>query len=655
MTVEFSPGVLRVDGAPRVLLCASVFPFRIPGDRWAERLRQVADLGYTAVDVYLPWNHHETEPGRWDFTGERDVDGFLRLCAEAGLLVVARPGPYICSEWDGGGLPAWLSTIPGLELRQNEPTYLAEVRRWFDRVMPVLARHQTSRGGAVAMVQLENELDFFDCRDPQGYLARLRDSALAHGIDVPLVVCAGQGDVERAGEVDGVVPAVNLYPSDESTSVEDQAAHYEAALRGRGLPLLVTETNRMHRTLKRLLVSGVRLLGPYLQTSGWNDGWATSVNNWGDPLAFMTHDYDFGGLIAPDGSVRPDAVEARRLAGVVAALGERLAAGVPTTAVSGVAHEPAVAPRALDLDGGGQLIALTNLGADPEPVAITGAGRRVKLAVPGGRCLLLVRGLPLPSVGAELSLCTEELTALAETEGAARLEITTAGRAVALLTTTAVRSTTATGDLDVVVTEGAPRPGVRIAGQDGEARVETDAGVLLVRFRPEPRPEPPAHPEATAPWPSRRRPPRSNRCRGGSAKPTAGPPRSNTSAPTAARAATAPSPRCPRARWGWCCARRPTSCRCAARRRTRRGSPAAASTRGCPRAAAATSPSSPAPGGTRTSTTLGCRRCGWARPAGSPGSSRSPRSGRCRTAGGWSAATWPSARPRSRWAASAAG
>src|SRR5690606_22761436 len=156
----------------------------------------------------LPWNFHETSPGEWDFTGRRDVAAFLDLAHEAGLKVVARPGPYICSEWDGGALPAWLTLTPGLEVRQAEPQYLAEVGRWCGRGRPLLAERQHGRGGSVVAVQLENELDFFDTADRPADVTALRDMVRGHGITVPLVACAGQGDLTGAtGGVPGVVPA----------------------------------------------------------------------------------------------------------------------------------------------------------------------------------------------------------------------------------------------------------------------------------------------------------------------------------------------------------------------------------------------------------------------------------------------------------------
>ena len=184
-------------------MCASFFYFRIKKKEWRARAKLIAGLGYNCVDVYFPWNYHETAPGEFDFSGERDLDYFLSICEENNLYVMARPGPYICSEWDGGGLPAWVLCNPGV--RQNEPAYLRQVERWYSRILPLLAHHQHSGrgGGCIILLQLENELDFFDCKDVGGYVERLRDMALSHRITVPLFTCAGQGDIKRSGGLIG--------------------------------------------------------------------------------------------------------------------------------------------------------------------------------------------------------------------------------------------------------------------------------------------------------------------------------------------------------------------------------------------------------------------------------------------------------------------
>ncbi|WP_427885811.1 beta-galactosidase [Kribbella sp. GL6] len=393
MTVSLDARGITIDGTPRVVLCASLFYFRLPREQWQERLEQVRRSGYTCVDVYLPWNFHELSPGRWSFDGRRDVAAFLDLAAESGLYAIARPGPYICSEWDGGALPAWLGLDPALRVRQNEPRYLAQVMAWFDQVLPILAARQYGAGGSVIMVQLENELDFFDCADRPGYISALRDKTVAHGIDVPLIACSGQGDLYGAtGDVEGVIPACNFYPDDDSPFVEEEVRRYARLLAARDLPLLVTETNRRHRTLRRLLASGASLIAPYLQSSGWNFGYTPSTGNWGRPGNFMSHGYDFGGYVSSTGVERPEYGEAQVLARVLQALGPRLGSATVGEPLEVVADFPTSSSHSvLELDGGGRLVAVPNLGAADGCATVAGT----RVAVGADSCPLMLLDLPL--------------------------------------------------------------------------------------------------------------------------------------------------------------------------------------------------------------------------------------------------------------------
>ncbi|MEU6353519.1 beta-galactosidase [Streptomyces sp. NPDC047072] len=409
-TIHVDGRAVWIDGRPRTLLCASLFYFRLPREQWRERLAQVRASGYTCVDVYLPWNFHELAPGRWDFEGRRDVAAFLDLAREEGLYVIARPGPYICSEWDGGALPAWLGLGPELRVRQNEPRYLAQVTAWFDRVLPILAERQLPAGGPVIMVQLENELDFFDCEDRAGYLTHLRDTAVRHGITVPLIACSGQGDLPGAtGDVEGVVPASNFYPDDDSPDIEPEVRRYADLVAERGVPLLVTETNRRHRTLRRLLASGAKLIAPYLQSSGWNFGYTPSSGNWGRPGNFMSHGYDFGGYVSSTGLERPEYAEARVLSRVVEAWGPQLALAT-TVSYGGVDCDfpTSSSLSALELDGGGRLVAVPHLGDALGTAALGG----VPVAVAPGSCPLMALDVPLG--GATLDLASADLVARAD-------------------------------------------------------------------------------------------------------------------------------------------------------------------------------------------------------------------------------------------------
>lgn len=410
-SVELDAYGIKIDGRPQLVLCASLFYFRLPREQWRARLEQVRESGYTCVDVYLPWNFHELAPGRWSFDGRRDVAAFLDLAHETGLHVIARPGPYICSEWDGGALPAWLGLDPSLRVRQNEPRFLAWVSAWFDEVLPILAARQHGAGGSVIMVQLENELDFFDCEDRPGYLTALRDQAVAHGITVPLIGCAGQGDLFGAtGNVPDVVPACNFYPNDDSPHIEAEVRRYARLLADRGLPLLITETNRRHRTLRRLLASGASLIAPYLQSSGWNFGFTPSSGNWGQPGNFMSHGYDFGGYVSSTGVERPEYAEAQVLARVIDALGSRLALATSREdGVGLVADFPtSSSPSVLDLHGGGRLVAVPNLGAEDGRAIVNG----VSVAVGADSCPLMLLDLPLRET--TLTLASADLVAMAD-------------------------------------------------------------------------------------------------------------------------------------------------------------------------------------------------------------------------------------------------
>ncbi|MGO2537501.1 MAG: beta-galactosidase, partial [Brachybacterium tyrofermentans] len=373
-SIDLTSGRLALDGVPSVVLCSSVFPFRIPSEQWDHRLQLVQESGYGMVDLYVHWGFHEEVPGVIDLESpERDLRRFLDLAHARGLLVMARPGPYICSETDGGGLPWWLhgdhEQAP-TALRTTDPAYLAAVDRWFGAVMPILADAQVTRGGPVALVQIENELDFFDCPDPDAYMTHLAERTRALGIEVPIIGCAGQGELAGAtGDADGVVPTVNLYPSDASRTFDEEARHYASTLEERGLPLMVTETNRLHRTLRREILAGARLVAPYLQTSGFDHLVLPSAGNWGDPGSLMTHDYDFDGYISPDGRRRPEYDEAIALAATLGAWGDRLATATPVP----------LAEVAIDGIATGGALALPDGGFVVGPAELTGLDTPVRL------------------------------------------------------------------------------------------------------------------------------------------------------------------------------------------------------------------------------------------------------------------------------------
>lgn len=145
------------DGVPVTLKSGEVHYHRIHPAYWADRLQRAAAMGLNAIQVVVPWNFHEVANGTWDFTGARDLPAFLGAAADAGLLVLLRPGPYICAEHDFGGFPYFLLNVPGMALRTNDTAYLAYVDRWWRVLLPVVAPYLYTAGGPVTSLQLENE------------------------------------------------------------------------------------------------------------------------------------------------------------------------------------------------------------------------------------------------------------------------------------------------------------------------------------------------------------------------------------------------------------------------------------------------------------------------------------------------------------------
>ncbi|MEV4415603.1 beta-galactosidase family protein [Catellatospora sp. NPDC049609] len=209
--VEFAvvPGGFLRDGRPHQILSGALHHFRVRPEQWRHRLRMLRAMGLNCVETYVAWNLHEPAPGRFDFTGIADLSRFLAEAAEEGLDAIVRPGPYICAEWDNGGLPSWLTGRPGQRIRCHDAAYLAAVDAYFDELIPIVAAHQVTRGGNVLMVQVENEYGSYG--SDRNYLRHLADGLRARGIDVPLFTSDGPEDfMLRGGTLPGVPATVNF-------------------------------------------------------------------------------------------------------------------------------------------------------------------------------------------------------------------------------------------------------------------------------------------------------------------------------------------------------------------------------------------------------------------------------------------------------------
>lgn len=187
--VTYNDAAYVINGQPTWLLSGEMHYFKMTRGDWRRRLVQLKCAGFNTVSVYMPWNYHELAEGEWHFSGERDVAHFLELAAEIGLYVVARPGPYICDEWQAGGLPAWLSAKKGIRLRANDPLFLRYTDQWWDRIAPIIRHYQLGANGTVILAQVENEYGHYGEGQESDYIYHLRDGLRARGVQVPIINC----------------------------------------------------------------------------------------------------------------------------------------------------------------------------------------------------------------------------------------------------------------------------------------------------------------------------------------------------------------------------------------------------------------------------------------------------------------------------------
>ncbi|CAH1119266.1 unnamed protein product [Phaedon cochleariae] len=166
--------------------------WRVPSEYWRDRLRKMRAAGLNTVETYVPWNLHEPEPGKYDFGAGGtdmqdflDIEKFLKTAQEEDLFVILRPGPYICSEFDFGGLPSWLMREKGIKVRTSDEKFMMHVRRYFTTLLTLLTAFQFTSGGPIIAVQVENE--YGNTEDPQGNPPFLPDTVYLHELRQLLV------------------------------------------------------------------------------------------------------------------------------------------------------------------------------------------------------------------------------------------------------------------------------------------------------------------------------------------------------------------------------------------------------------------------------------------------------------------------------------
>ncbi|MGJ5831808.1 glycoside hydrolase family 35 protein [Streptomyces ossamyceticus] len=193
-------------GEPFRIISGAMHYFRIHPDLWADRLRKARLMGLNTVETYVPWNLHQPDPDSpLVLDGLLDLPRYLSLAREEGLHVLLRPGPYICAEWDGGGLPSWLTTDHDIRLRTSDPRFTDALDRYLDILLPPLLPHMAANGGPVIAVQVENEYGAYG--DDTAYLKHVHNALRSRGVEELLFTCDQTGSAHHlaAGSLPGVL------------------------------------------------------------------------------------------------------------------------------------------------------------------------------------------------------------------------------------------------------------------------------------------------------------------------------------------------------------------------------------------------------------------------------------------------------------------
>ena len=319
-TFEAGKGTFLLNGDSMVVKAAEIHYPRIPEPYWEQRIESCKALGMNTICLYVFWNLHEQEEGKFDFTGNKDIAKFCRLAQKHGMYVIVRPGPYVCAEWEMGGLPWWLLKKQDVQLRSLDPYYMERVGIFMKEVGKQLADLQITRGGNIIMVQVENEFGSYGTDKP--YVSAIRDLVREAGFtDVPLFQCDWSSNFTN-NALDDLLWTVNF---GTGANIEQQFKKLKE-LRPE-TPLMCSEFwsgwfdhwGRKHETRDAAtMVSGIKDMldrnisfSLYMTHGGTTFGWWGGANN--PAYSAMCSSYDYDAPISEAGWLTPKYYQLRDL------------------------------------------------------------------------------------------------------------------------------------------------------------------------------------------------------------------------------------------------------------------------------------------------------------------------------------------------------
>lgn len=307
-------------GKPFLIKAAEMHYTRIPAEYWEHRIQMCKALGMNTICIYAFWNIHEQKEGEFDFKGQNDIAAFCRLAQKHGMYIMLRPGPYVCSEWEMGGLPWWLLKKKDIKLRTNDVYFLERTKLFMNEIGKELADLQVSRGGNIIMVQVENEYGAY--ATDKEYIANIRDIVKGAGFtDVPLFQCDWSSTFQRNG-LDDLVWTINF-----GTGANIDAQFKKLQEARPNAPLMCSEFwsgwfdhwGRKHETRDaETMVSGIKdMLDRHISFSLYMTHGGTTFGHWGGAnspaYSAMCSSYDYDAPISEAGWATPKYYKLREM------------------------------------------------------------------------------------------------------------------------------------------------------------------------------------------------------------------------------------------------------------------------------------------------------------------------------------------------------
>lgn len=292
-----------LDGKPYQIISGEMHPARIPAEYWRHRIKMAKAMGCNTIAAYVFWNYHEKKEGVFDFkTGNHNIAEFIRICQQEGMWVLLRPGPYVCAEWDFGGLPPYLLKIPDIKIRCMDERYMKAATNYINKLSKEVTSLQCTNGGPILMVQVENEYGSYG--NDKVYLETLKNLWIKNGITVPFYTSDGPtAYMLDAGTVKGA--AIGLDSGSDSASFAAAYNHNPnvPAFSGETYPGWLThwgekwqrpDTNDLKKEITYLL-DNKKSFNFYVIHGGTNFGFTAGANS-GSPTIYQpditSYDYD---------------------------------------------------------------------------------------------------------------------------------------------------------------------------------------------------------------------------------------------------------------------------------------------------------------------------------------------------------------------------